>query len=886
VASEFTLVGRGEQLAFIEDVLAAETARGVVIHGPAGVGKSRLAEEALAVAHRRGWPTGRATANAAAADTPLGAIAHLLPTEVVDSRADPVTMYATVVAALGQGASRRPFVLMIDDLPRLDFTSLTLVGQLLDASVVFLIATVRSGETPAHVDNFTRRVDLRRIDLEDLTEIDVDTLLHLSLRGPVEPATAAALWDASRGNPLVLRELVFGARSTGRLVEKRGVWGLLGPLPTTPLLVEVVEGRLAGVSAPARRALELLSLRSQIGLSDLQRAAGAEAVDDIDRAGLIVARIDGSRVEISLAHTLYGDVLRARLSTLARRQLLLEHAARVEAHGARRREDPLFVAMARLDAGAPADPALVRAAMLLARFGHDHERVVRLGRAAAGDTQNSDVALVLAEAFHELGSYNEAEEVLASHQPTSDTDEHLRLELTALRVRNLVFGLRRREQALEVLATARAHFTDPVMLDELITDEAIVHIFSGRPVEALAALETITSRDDQRTNVLHDVAATLALLAVGRCETAEQLSRTSYQAHLALGDVVAIAHPGVHVIHRAHALTDAGRLDHAERLSHRAHASAIGVTAAPIGRMWFAFWSGRVALLRGRPSTAQRWLGEAAAVAHEAGYNGQRRMALSFLVMAFAWLEDRPAAMTALTELDALEPWDFYRGDQEFGRAWAAVMDGDIARAREILLAAAEWAAESGNAACEARLLVDVARLGDAAAARPRLETLAMACEGLLVPAYAMFAGALTDRTPSRLNDAAQRFETIGATLLAAEATVAAAHAHQRDGRRREATALLTRAAELTRRCEGARTPGLVTSDAPVPLTIREREIATLAAERLSTREIAERLSLSARTVDNHLQRIYVKLGVSGRAQVAEALRRVVAVPDDSASTR
>jgi DNA-binding CsgD family transcriptional regulator len=56
------------------------------------------------------------------------------------------------------------------------------------------------------------------------------------------------------------------------------------------------------------------------------------------------------------------------------------------------------------------------------------------------------------------------------------------------------------------------------------------------------------------------------------------------------------------------------------------------------------------------------------------------------------------------------------------------------------------------------------------------------------------------------------------------------------------------------------------------PLTAREREIAMLAAARLSSREIAERLFLSVRTVNNHLQRVYTKLGVNSRVALSEAL--------------
>ena len=59
-----------------------------------------------------------------------------------------------------------------------------------------------------------------------------------------------------------------------------------------------------------------------------------------------------------------------------------------------------------------------------------------------------------------------------------------------------------------------------------------------------------------------------------------------------------------------------------------------------------------------------------------------------------------------------------------------------------------------------------------------------------------------------------------------------------------------------------------------VPLTDREREIAVLAAAGQPSRVIAERLYLSVRTVDNHLGRIYDKLGVSSRAALAAALER------------
>ena len=66
----------------------------------------------------------------------------------------------------------------------------------------------------------------------------------------------------------------------------------------------------------------------------------------------------------------------------------------------------------------------------------------------------------------------------------------------------------------------------------------------------------------------------------------------------------------------------------------------------------------------------------------------------------------------------------------------------------------------------------------------------------------------------------------------------------------------------------------VVTPEPPAPeLTSRERQIAGLVAEGLSNRKIAERLVISKRTVDAHIEHIYGKLGVSSRVQLTAWLR-------------
>ena len=125
---------------------------------------------------------------------------------------------------------------------------------------------------------------------------------------------------------------------------------------------------------------------------------------------------------------------------------------------------------------------------------------------------------------------------------------------------------------------------------------------------------------------------------------------------------------------------------------------------------------------------------------------------------------------------------------------------------------------------------------------------------------------------PEALEDVADRSAQIGATLLAAEVRHRGGEAFAADGRPAASAALGLRAASLAEACEGARTPALAVPVMVVPLTPRERDIATLAAQGESSKVIADHLFLSVRTVNNHLQNVYSKLGVYRRRQLAAAL--------------
>jgi hypothetical protein len=463
---------------------------GVVLHGPAGVGKTRVAEEALRLAERGGRRVERAVGHPAVREIPLGALAHLLPADLTaelgvgdDER---TALFHAARAELRRLAGDDRIVLLVDDLDLVDDTSVAVLVPLIMARTVFLVGTVRTGRTPS--DRLTvlhRDGHLMRMEIGPLAPGELGALLHRVLDGPVSDTARAELARLSGGNLQVLTELVRAARERGALVERAGVWQLVGALPTTAALDELVAEHLAGVDQGGLAVLELLAVCERFGVADLERTHGSATLESLEASGLITVVSAAKRMAVRLAHPLYGEVLRAGMPPLRLRRIQTELADMVEAHGARRRDDVLRVALWRVASGGtvPGD-RLLRAARL-ALAGHDPELAVQLLDAGEGSGVSSvDRAELLVEAHSMTGGLEDVERIVAGVWEDELSDAR-RAHLAKRLAETRFFRAKDLSGALAALEAARERLTDPEAIADVDARRASLLAGAGRPGEAL-----------------------------------------------------------------------------------------------------------------------------------------------------------------------------------------------------------------------------------------------------------------------------------------------------------------------------------------------------------------------------------------------------------------
>jgi DNA-binding CsgD family transcriptional regulator len=866
------LVGRTRELGLVAEMLTAGERSGIVVAGPPGAGKTRLASEWLALAEGQGLATARVKGAQASRALPFGALAPLLPV-TIGSRIEPADMLWRAAQAIVAGGDGRRLVLLVDDAHLLDDASATLVHQLVSTRSVFVIATVRAGEpAPDQVVALWKDELAARIELAPLTPADIEEVLTGVLGGPVSAATLHQLTERSAGNALYLRELVLAGEESGRLTDADGIWQLTGSPVMSARLIELIEARLREVRDPERIVLDSLAFGEPLGVACLLGLTTAARLEQLEEKGLIVTAYDGRRLQAWLTHPLYGEAIRARIPAFRSQIVRQGLADQLESVGARRREDALRFATFRLDAGGTTTPELMVTAATTALDRWDLTLAARLADAAVEAGGGFEAAMLRAEVAVLEGKGVEAEAQLAALLPLA-TDDSQRVRVTSMRGDNLISRLGRTDEALAVVGEAERLVSDPKALDQLVAKRAFALHVAGRLQEALDVLVPMLARAEGPEFGFAWYIGGACMARAGRFAEALLLCEKLARAATAFGGGPPAFRPSLEAVVKCAVFAGAGRLRDAEEVAAEEYARGVAAGSVTIQGV-FALHLARVEVVMGKVSEAARFAVEARNLFREKQWLNLTRTALTELAMAHALAGAADQAAVALAEIDALDlpPDDLNAVELGRARAWTAAAAGDLTGAHHELRRAVALARGRADLVWESEALHDQARLGRAAEAAPRLAELAGLVEGDLAPTRASHAAALVAGDAAGLGRVSAAFAAMGAWLLAAEASAASAVALRRAGDMRHAVAAEVRAAELARRCQGAMTPALRAIQTQALLSGREIEVAALGAAGLSNKDIASRLSVSVRTVENHLQRVYEKLGVARRADLTQAL--------------
>lgn len=946
-ARVWPLVGRGEQLELLAGA-RRDRRPAVMLAGAQGVGKSRLADEALDQAREERWATDRIDGAAATAAVPLGAVAHLAPPEAVRS-GDSLRVLLAVVEQLRSRAARRPLMVVVDDAHELDEASLATLRRALSIPHLFLLLTVRSDAAlPPPIVTLWKDGLVDRVDVAPLSRDEAYRLVGDVVGGEVETATLRWLWDHSLGNPLFLRELVLAEQPADwRCID--GVWARVAGRPLGRRLAEVVRSRLDTLDGEQRAVLEVLTVSGPLPLDQLGRMVALDAVAEVTDRGLVTARHSGgsgsggsgsggsgdpggAEVVVSLAHPLYGKVLSDGFTAVRGRSLrrqLLDVLVAGAGAGSGSGEGPSSssssspsgerassgdlarVAALQLDLGLDVDPRMLvlAANLVLAAYprtlaerlaapmgdlgaavelaeattrspgeaGDDILLVDRLARTAWERDRTLPAGLAWAAVLVAAGRAEEAERL------TDELESLARSEWdrtwVALTRASLEFWVQGREaQAVAILAAAQSATTDAAAGWRLRNLRAGIALNVGRVDEAARLADDVMAdaalAPDDPAGLLAAATAAAAHALAGRPRhAAEVVDRSLAAAAAQVAEAPEVL--GQLMLARHFAARMLGAVDEAEWIAYACHQA--GVEHGSLDAMGvFTGALGQIALDRGQAATATRRLRESEVLLRERDMFGYRPWVLACLSASLAQLGQGDAARATygLVRAAADRP-RFFDPDIALAEAWCHAAGGRLREAADRATEAADLARRAGLASFEATARHTLVRLGYATPAdQDRLGELAEAADSPLWRAFASHAAARTagEGDAAALDGVATVFEGLGALLLAAEAAGEAAAIHVRRGETAAAFRATGRAEALAGRCEGARTPALRLHVGAPTLTSREQEVAALVADGLTSKAIAEHLVLSPRTVESHLYRIFTKLGVADRSELAALL--------------
>ncbi|MER7279161.1 AAA family ATPase [Dactylosporangium sp. NPDC000244] len=897
------MLGRDAELDVLRSVLAEVDRHGaaVAVHGEAGIGKTTLVDELRRMATAAGFRV--LTCVGVQSETRVGlAGLHQLLHVVVD-RVDalPQRQRAALRSALGIGpdtapdrllisvavlglleevAQTRPLLLVIEDVQWMDQPTVNMIGfvaRRLAETRIVLLTTCRTGERDPLAPFGMREIRLDR--LPDAVAAELVTGLNPAMS---REARARVLAEAE-GNPLALVELTRG-------IEDRGLHDatiLPDRLPLGVRLENMFAGQVDALPEPTRDLLLLASVNTESSLTELAMAGarlglGLEQLVPAEDAGLV--RSVGHRLEFR--HPLVRSAIYGA-APFARRVAM--HRALAEALA----DDPIRAAWHRA----------------AATVGRDEPVAADLEAAAERDRARGAVG----DAMRSL-------ERAADLSPDPDQrGRRLGLAAEAARQAGLTSAVDR------LIAEAARASADPVLHANLVLTHIIMATNANLPMRGL--VETVAVG---RAAVPHDldVGASTLVQAAFRCMTdgaapavraqveheirALGLPAADLRVVLALAALEPVRHaalvtPALQAM-AAHLtalppIVAAGIGEAAESLqvwdlaeqgwSTAAEAfrrdGAVADHAMTLGRL------SRVRLTAGRLSDAVSDADQAGRLAEELDLPAIAAHSAVIAARVHAWRGEHTQAAAKLERCRELAPVP--PAMIVAGRHWAAGLSAlaeghhqDALRDLEAVMVHPEAGLLVIGDLVEAS--VRARETGRAAGWIDEVEAAARALDSsLLWMLVHRSRGLLTDQAEEHFKRALAEPGIAGHPLETARTRLAFGEWLRRKRRIGEARDEITAAMRAfdavgaRQWAERARTElrasGLVvqrrTESRLAQLTSQELQIARLAARGHTNKQVADQLFLSHRTVSSHLYRIFPKLGITGRAELRDALEAMQA---------
>ena len=913
------MVGREPELAAVRSFVTRLAAPGaVLLEGDAGIGKTTVWEAGVAAAHAAGHCVWRCRAVAAEAQLPFAAVADLLADDLDEAlpalpppqrRAlrtallleepseSPLSDRVIAAAALGvvrHACSRAPLLIAIDDVQWLDEPSRTVLEfalRRLRTERVGLLLTRRGAgeEPPLAIGRSLTPVGIQTVSLRPLSLGALHRVIRARVGTALPRPVLRRLYAACGGNPFYALEIARALTGDPAALQM----GDALPMPRT--LSQLVHERIAALPAENRRLLEIVAALYDRRLTTVFELAHEEnldgSIDEAVAAGVLVAR-EG---RLGFAHPLLASGVYSGMGPERRRavhRLLADRDVRNEAgtvHRALAAESPAPEVAAELDRSA----SLARARGAAASAGRYAERAAeltpreqpddsarRLIAAAdhyvvAGDPSSAVALLsglverlgpgnVRAEALSLLGWISPGgdlalgarlvQEALAevSDDPRLASIASLRLGLIEWIRGNLDGSVAHRAAAAELAREAG----DPGLVAQTLS--AVGYATGLRDCLVVDASREAVEIERSLPQFLGQYSPSIELgqllMYDGSTDEARATLAGALEQATAAGDEaaqcnclyrLAVLERRAGNWRRAREFSDETRELNAQAGSEQEYASCLAVGAlldAGTGRVREAREAAQSGL-----AAAER-MDDQAFVAHHRGALGFLELSLGDAGVAQAWLA--PGTQWLMGQgLGEVSMYPAFQHEVD-----AAVEAGDLRRAESLVTYLERLVARTGRSWTEAIALrgrgLLLAADGDLQSARGCLEQAVLAHEPVLEPLELgrtlLTLGKLERRAKRKraarqaLGHAISIFEALPAPLWQANAEK-----------------------ELAR---------LGVRSAPGELTVTEARIAELAGGGMSNPEIAAAIFVSRKTVEANLSKVYRKLGVRSRVELARRL--------------